>query len=251
MSKATCKFPECDRRDLYGGVGYCKKHHRAYKRHGPDFSGYQPNRPKGTSCIVEGCDEKVRSNDYCRKHYMNHYRHGPVALEPPGGCSVEGCEKLVRSIAKGLCRGHSQMLAMYGTTDSAEAAKIRFEKHYEVADTGCWEWTGAKNPRGYGETSDKSTGRENVYAHRMAWELYRADIPEGLTIDHLCRNTSCVNPDHLEPVTFEENQRRRGASVTHCPRGHEYTPENTYRRDGMRNCRACARVRSRERRAAS
>ncbi|GAA4237618.1 hypothetical protein GCM10022254_50190 [Actinomadura meridiana] len=71
-----------------------------------------------------------------------------------------------------------------------------------------------------------------------------AEIPEGLTIDHLCRTTLCVRPDHLDPVPNRINNLRRNslsalnARKTRCPQGHEYTLENTYLgRNGSRECR--------------
>lgn len=70
-------------------------------------------------------------------------------------------------------------------------------------EDGCWEWTGAKTAAGYGQFT-----RRKEYAHRHAYEDLVGPIPEGLVIDHLCRNPSCVNPDHLEPVTQRENIRR-------------------------------------------
>ena len=110
---------------------------------------------------------------------------------------------------------------------------------------GCWPWTAAVSKNGYGNLAGLS-------AHRVSYELNVGSIPEGLQIDHLCRNTRCVRPDHLEPVTGLENMRRRYAYVTHCKRGHEYTPENTYRKpDGCRDCRACIRRRTADYKARS
>lgn len=84
----------------------------------------------------------------------------------------------------------------------------RFAAKYVELPSGCWEWVGTRNEKGYGMFWSPSLQRP-IRAHRFAWEqAYGRAIPEGLTIDHLCRFTSCVNPDHLEPVTDAENQRR-------------------------------------------
>jgi hypothetical protein len=114
------------------------------------------------------------------------------------------------------------------------------------ADNGCWEWTGAKIPNGYGSIRSK-TGQ--LLAHRVAYEIFVGPIPDGMSIDHLCRNRACVSAEHLEPVTTRENVLRgvgltaRNAVKTHCLRGHEFTPENTYWTKNPsgpgRECRTC------------
>ena len=124
---------------------------------------------------------------------------------------------------------------------------------YSPCPTGCWEWTGSRHPQGYGQFS-KGRGHEKrptKFAHRLAYLALIGDIPEGLELDHLCVNTPCVNPWHLEPVTRRTNLERGPysagkpqAAKTHCPQGHEYSEENTYRWGGMRHCRECGRVRS-------
>lgn len=105
----------------------------------------------------------------------------------------------------------------------------------------CWEWTAFLTPDGYGRFGLDGA---IVAAHRTAYELVVGPIPDGLQIDHLCRNRKCVNPDHLEPVTQLENARRGfWATKTHCKHGHEFTPENTYiRPTGARQCRTCNRA---------
>lgn len=115
---------------------------------------------------------------------------------------------------------------------------------------GCWLWTAAKRPTGYGIFWRRD---RMVSAHRFIYEREVGPIPDGMFIDHVyakgCRSTSCVNPAHLEVVTFGENMRRWSESVTTCKRGHAYDSANTYvRKDrpGNRMCKACRR----ERRAA-
>ena len=126
-------------------------------------------------------------------------------------------------------------------------AKVRY-------DRGCWSFTGAIDAHGYGRLN---IGGTSALAHRVAFENLVG--PAGSAdLDHLCRNPSCVNPDHLEPVSQSENLlrgARRAASLakTHCPKGHDLTPENTRNRPGKgRECRECARdyLRAYKRRAA-
>jgi hypothetical protein len=79
----------------------------------------------------------------------------------------------------------------------------------EKADVdACWEWTGSRTPHGYGQIRESGVGSALVHAHRVAYEAAVGPIPEGLEIDHLCRNRACCNPAHLEPVTHQENIQR-------------------------------------------
>lgn len=100
----------------------------------------------------------------------------------------------------------------------------------------CLVWTGTKNPIGYG--GFQVDGKRRL-AHRVAYQLTKGEIPTGLEIDHLCRNKSCVNPEHLEVVTRSVNCLRK-LPCTHCKYGHEFTKANTWiEKDGHRHCRHC------------
>lgn len=136
----------------------------------------------------------------------------------------------------------------------------RIERKIRIVDSGCWEWTASLRPEGYGQVRDR---KRMARAHRLVYELLVGPIPEGLPLDHLCRNRRCVNPTHLEPVTVLENLRRGvgvvsniNATKTHCLRGHEFNADNTYthvsdKRAPHRICRPCANERRRVARAAS
>lgn len=134
---------------------------------------------------------------------------------------------------------------------SPKPAAERFASKIIKGD-GCWLWSGARQAGGYGRFMVSSSPRVLALAHRFSYEQAHGPIADDLTIDHLCRNTSCVNPDHLEPVTRELNSLRgsRNAAKTHCDSGHEFTLENTYvapSRPLVRACRACRKVASAER----
>lgn len=120
----------------------------------------------------------------------------------------------------------------------------RFWAKVRAAESGCWEWVGATSD-GYGHFQWQ--GR-NVRAHRYLWERVRGPIPTGLVIDHLCRNRRCVNPNHLEVVTFRENILRgvgagaQAARITHCAAGHALNDLGGRRGDRRwRRCLVCQR----------
>lgn len=126
------------------------------------------------------------------------------------------------------------------------------DRFWSKVDTSgpCWEWTATRNHLGYGQIWSGPRGRL-LMAHRAAYELLVGPIPEGLELDHLCRNRACVDPDHLEPVTHAENMRRAPYDApaskrakTHCPKGHPYSGSNLYvNPKGSRECRACRKER--------
>jgi hypothetical protein len=119
--------------------------------------------------------------------------------------------------------------------------------------TGCIPWTGEAFGNGYGLLAIVRNGkRVRRRAHRLVYELLVGPIPEGLTLDHLCRNRICVNTAHLEPVTQAINSERAAGWVAgRCRRGHELTDANIYvaPKSGKRQCRACWASRKAEARA--
>lgn len=131
-----------------------------------------------------------------------------------------------------------------------------FDDCYVVTPSGCWEWARSLNGNGYGHLGRSVAGKKSHHlAHRFSYERVHGPIPDGLTLDHLCRNIRCVNPAHLEPVTQRVNNERgnvlsvRYGRRTHCAQGHPYDARNTHRKkDGSRRCRVCERRRMAARR---
>ena len=170
------------------------------------------------TCSVMHCTDTPEAKGWCNLHYLRAYRSGGDPLATP----PELAERLWRQ--------------------------------FRITEAGCWEWTHSLNRYGYGLVHAYG---KRMLAHRFAYELLVEPIPDGLQIDHLCRNRACCNPTHLEPVTAQVNQLRgngmgaRHAAQTHCLRGHEFNEENTYiRKDsGARMCRICRNFRTRRARA--
>jgi hypothetical protein len=159
-------------------------------------------------CSVSGCDRPVRARGWCGAHYMRWRRNG----DP-------GTDVRTRRREVGLTN------------------EERFWQRVEKQSNGCWVWTGGKNQKGYGTMYTSKT----VKAHRFAYELIVGPIPEGLQLDHLCRNPACVNPDHLEPVTNQENTLRGFRARGQCRNGH--SREHSYKaRGGNLRCRVCDRA---------
>lgn len=140
----------------------------------------------------------------------------------------------------------------------------RLMEKVRVTDAGCWEWIGTRDQRGYGMifrgncgSATASMGRGSwLRAHRVSYELHVGAIPNGLQLDHLCRNKWCVNPLHLEPVTSRQNTLRgeapaaQNARKTSCDRGHPLFGDNLFiENGGRRRCRACHNANKRAARA--
>lgn len=122
--------------------------------------------------------------------------------------------------------------------------KVRFVDKW-FGGTRCLEWTGLKTKEGYGRFI---INQKQIAAHRWSLSLCE-DLDADLSVDHLCRNTSCVNPSHLEQVPIGVNIRRGStATKTHCKHGHPFDDENTrWRNSGKhRQCRKCCQIKNQQ-----
>lgn len=131
-------------------------------------------------------------------------------------------------------------------------AKRRLISLVVQTPTGCWDWQGNADTKGYALFSYRGKCRRAI---RVSFQLFIGPIPDGLQLDHLCRNHACVNPNHVEPVTSRENLMRgktraaENAAKTHCLRGHPLSGDNLYLRKRVsgdvirfeRFCRQCMR----------
>ena len=132
--------------------------------------------------------------------------------------------------------------------DTAVAAR-RLAARTVAADDGCYVWTGLTSAYGYGRVHVGDGTR--MYVHRLAYLLCHGFIPDGMEVDHLCRNASCLNTKHLEAVTHAENKARttdvkKGPYNvgTHCSEGHLRSENTRLDKAGARYCVPCASLRS-------
>jgi hypothetical protein len=124
----------------------------------------------------------------------------------------------------------------------------------ENSPNGCWLWTAARFKAAGGYGAFRFEGKTQR-AHRVAYRMLVGPIPEGLVLDHRCREPRCVNPAHLEPVTDRVNVVERGQTImaakvrqTHCLRGHPLTDDNVWRYGTSRECKKCHAIRGLRRR---
>ena len=160
-------------------------------------------------------------------------------------CSVAGCGRSGK-LTRGMCQRHYKRWLKHGdalATRRPELEMTPLQRVLAMADTtnpaACWTATRGIDRGGYARIAYEG---KYVRAHRLSYELHVGAIPDGLEIDHTCENEACLNPAHLEPVTPEENMRRRAERQTRCRNGHLRTLENVHvDADGKRSCRPCNR----------
>jgi len=210
-------------------------------------------------CEADDCLSKAVARSLCRHHYNKFRSLGLLKTQQYRSyseddlCEADGCTRQPKSA--GLCPNHYARKSRYGDPlglAPRPTVADRLWARVERTD-GCWTWAeGTKTKGGYGLL--KVDGRMHL-AHRVAYRLLVGEIPDGLELDHLCRNRACVRPDHLEPVTRQENVLRGegtaaiNARKTHCKRGHPLSGENLLivNRGTARACRTCRSANSRAR----
>lgn len=154
--------------------------------------------------------------------------------------SLKGIKQTLEHIAKRVasCKKHPRKLLDLGK---------KLEKKIIIKKDGCWIWQGAifKGNKYKGDYGQIRIGRRSssklLKAHKICYEYYIGPVPTGFELDHLCHNTLCVNPKHLEAVTHKVNcQRRKDSRLPYCKHGHKYTKETIYiNTRGIRECKIC------------
>jgi hypothetical protein len=216
-----CAFDGCSN---HAGGKLCGGHAKQ-KRLGQTLRPLRKQMPPGSVCGFPGCCEPYYAHGLCAQH-NKHCRDGKE-LKP-------------------IKRTRSRKLPFVIEYDEVPCPNPDLEGP-------CHVFRGAKTVKGYGQAS---INNKSVLIHRLAWKRHRGPIPEGLVIDHQCRNRACCNVAHLRLVTtavnVTENVIGNGPQImaarTHCPQGHAYDEKNTYRSKlGHRGCRSCNRNRSAKR----
>lgn len=217
MSERTCSVEGCER--PYRCTGYCSPHYHRWLEHG-DPQAHVPirQRARGLECRIEGCSTPVRCKGLCSLHYDRVARSGnsdkPKPRKSPP-CAVGDCNR--RAIAHGWCSAHHQRVREHGdplahipirrmpnATERNDVVSRILAQSVHAGE--CLEWTGTVDAGGYGYIGWK---RKSWRVHRVIWAEVVEPIQSGdWTVDHLCYNRRCINPDHLDLVSRGENTMR-------------------------------------------
>ena len=193
----TCSVEGCDRE--VASRGMCNAHYIRWRRYGDPLGGPTPRAVK--ICSTRGCGRRARAKGLCSTHYAQARADRDPRLNV-SLCSVEGCGANVDS--RGLCNRHRIRAQRHGDPGArltAETPEDAFRMYVE-REGDCHVWTGTRYANGYGRV--KRDGKA-IRAHRYAWERENGPIPDGMVVRHKCDNPPCVNPDHLEVGTHQDN----------------------------------------------
>ena len=219
MKANRCSIASCEK--PVSAVQMCSMHYYRMRKYGDPGTVHE--RERGL-CVIDGCNRTHKAHGWCQMHYKRWQKHGDpkVTVRSPQSdtCQADECDRT--PLAHSLCQMHLVRMKKRGsldlppepTTDDRFWAKVnKFGQTAPESWDGatlpgrCWEWTGAADRLGYGKF--KLAAPDSLIGpHRYSYESLVGSIRDGLHIDHLCRNPRCVNPDHLEPVTPDENTRR-------------------------------------------
>lgn len=182
----------------------------------PDVVAVTYGLPTGTrittNCLVAGRIEDAAGGVTSTIRPLTHpseQAEGGLAVDAtPKQCSIEGCGKSY--LARGVCDMHYRRLRRSGHVPPKPPLVRRFWSKVAAGDgRSCWTWTAALNDSGYGVFN--LSGRM-VRAHRIAYEFSYGPIPDGMQVDHVCRNRQCVNPAHLRIATNKQNGENRSGA---------------------------------------
>lgn len=200
-----CSFSKCGRPVKNKTNQLCATH---YKQHLRGESLTRIGQPP--TCSIQECESATLHRGMCSKHYTRWQKYGDpyfVTDRSAKRCEVPDCGK--KHYGRDLCEGHYTQVIRNGQEPKVLRQELRIEdallRKVEKTDS-CWNWVGNKDSLGYGRL--KFQGK-TVSAHRASYLIWVEEIPEDLVIDHICHNTSCVNPDHLRAGTQKQNMEHR------------------------------------------